>query len=79
MDAFAFLKHNSPDRITAVAAEAGTTFEYFKQIAYGHRRPSVLLAKRLVETSHGELDFEDLLLSPERREQRLAEAPAREG
>ncbi|HBR96874.1 MAG TPA: transcriptional regulator [Gammaproteobacteria bacterium] len=44
-----------------VAERAGTNRAYFYQIAKGIRRPSVELAKRLVEASDNELSFLKLM------------------
>ncbi len=62
MDALAFLeKHGKPVCI-AVAELAGTKWEYFSQIAYGHRRPSVDLAHRLVAASTELVEDQDARL-----------------
>ena len=45
----------------ALAEAAGTNYDYFYQIAIGHRRPSVELAQRLVEASDGQLELIALL------------------
>lgn len=42
-----FLKNSSSDERKKVAGLAGTTVNYFWQVAGGHRKPSALLAKRL--------------------------------
>lgn len=63
MDAKTFLDTHGEDRSRQVAEGAGTKLGYFKQIAYGHRRPSPDLAERLVTSSEGELDFVSLLKS----------------
>lgn len=51
MDAFAFLEKHGKHVTTTVAEMAGTNWAYFSQIAYGHRRPSVDLAEKLVAAS----------------------------
>ncbi len=51
MDALSFLKKHGRDLTSEVCEEAGTSIEYFSQIAYGHRSPSVPLAKELVSAS----------------------------
>lgn len=61
MDARTFLDTHGEERCRQVAEAAGSKLGYFKQIAYGHRRPSPDLAERLVESSGGELDFISLL------------------
>ena len=51
MDALAFLEKHGKEVATEVAEAAGTNWQYFSQIAYGHRRPSVDLAHKLVNAS----------------------------
>lgn len=63
MDALQFLRHEGSAEATRVAERAGTNFAYFRQIAHGHRRPSVDLAQRLVEASDHRLEFTALLLA----------------
>lgn len=73
MDARAFLDKHGKEICVRVAKLAGTKWVYFSHIAYGHRRPSPDLARRLVAASAGvvrkpddQLDFESLL--PPKRE-----------
>jgi hypothetical protein len=47
----AFLAKHGQAVATSIAEAAGTNWPYFKQIAYGHRRPSVELANALVVAS----------------------------
>lgn len=61
MNPYKFFKTKEKEEVARVAKGAGTTFEYFQQIAHGHRRPSYGLAKRLVGASNGELDLTGLL------------------
>jgi transcriptional regulator with XRE-family HTH domain len=61
MDALTYLNLYGKEKATKVAKKAGTNYAYFSQIAYGHRRPSVELALKLVEASKQELDFVSLL------------------
>lgn len=61
MDAKQFLDEFGRDAATRVAESAGSNYAYFSQLAYGHRRPSVDLAERLIEASEGKLTFEGLL------------------
>lgn len=63
MDALEFLKTFGRAAAEKLASDAGTSYAYFNQIAYGHRRPSVELALKLVEESAQRLSFERLLLS----------------
>jgi hypothetical protein len=51
MDAGSFLDKHGKDICRRVAEKAGTKWEYFTQIAHGHRRPSVELAEQLVAAS----------------------------
>lgn len=48
---------------TRIAQAAGTTREYFYQVATGRRNASPSLAMRLVHASGGRLDFMALVLS----------------
>jgi hypothetical protein len=61
MDAKAFLDTHGREEATRIARDAGTNYAYFSQIAYGHRRPSVDLAERLVKASGSRMSFEALL------------------
>jgi len=79
MDALEFLNRHGKAVAEAVAKDAGTNFAYFSQIAYGHRRPSVDLAKRLVLSSavyvdgaSDQLDLLSLLTALPARERRQA-------
>jgi hypothetical protein len=51
MDAKSFLEKHGRDTAERVALSAGTNWPYFSQIAHGHRRPSVDLARKLVTAS----------------------------
>ena len=64
MDAREYLKSNGRAHCKLVAEQAGTTLAYFEQIAYGFRRPSVSLAKRLDEASKGALHAQQLVFAP---------------
>ena len=64
MDAKTFIATFGVAEATRVAVAAKTNYAYFSQIAYGHRRPSVNLANRLVKESGDRLDFVMLLNSP---------------
>lgn len=61
MNAKEYLDKFGKDRCTEICRVAGTSYAYFNQIAYGHRRPSVDLAQKLVDASDGELDLLALL------------------
>ena len=74
MDALGFLKKHGTAVATEVAEAAGSNFAYFKQIAHGHRRPSVDLANDLVEASvarfpnpEHQLDFVSLMNSKKQK------------
>lgn len=53
MDARTYLKNHSAEAVEQLALLSGTTLAYFKQIAYGARKPSPELAKRIAENSRG--------------------------
>lgn len=61
MDAKTFITEFGRKEARRVAEAAGTSYVYFSQLAYGHRRPSVYLAERLVAASDGRMSFEALL------------------
>jgi hypothetical protein len=61
MNAFDFMRTHGTGEAGRVAEAAGSNLAYFKQIAYGHRRPSIDLAQRLVEASDRRLDLIELL------------------
>lgn len=55
------LKALPKDRIESIAKQAGTTPDYLTdQLANGHRRPSIKLAKKLVRALPGALVLADL-------------------
>lgn len=68
MDAKNYLLKNGRDKAKQVAESAGTTIDYFNQLASGNRRPSVKLANQLVKCSDGEMDFVSLLNSTQQQE-----------
>lgn len=59
MNALDFLEKHGKDVATKVAERAGTNWAYFSQIAHGHRRPSVDLARELVSASEREIKSPD--------------------
>ena len=61
MDASAFLRKHGVEVCKQVSKKAGTSYEYFSQLAYGHRRPSSAMAQKLVEAS------EELIKKPSER------------
>lgn len=68
MDAKTYIQEQGRESAKKVAEDAGTTFEYFNQIAYGHRRPSIKLAQKLVASSNGKLEFVALLTAMKSKE-----------
>lgn len=48
MDTYNFIALHGKPVAAEIAELAGTNYVYLAQIAYGHRRPSVGLARRLV-------------------------------
>ena len=72
MDAKTYLDKYGKEKAKTVAEGAGTTIEYFQQIASGNRRPSVKLTKKLIESSENELDFVSLLTAKEKQMQEAA-------
>jgi hypothetical protein len=67
MDAKTFIETHGWDEAVRVAKAAGTTREYFYQIANGFRNASPPLAQRLVEASDGRLDLMTLIMATEDR------------
>jgi hypothetical protein len=61
MDAFEFLRVHGPKESERVAVRAGTTYAYFRQIAYGHRFPSRGLALALEHASDGRMTLYHLM------------------
>lgn len=51
MNAREFLECHSRQQLEAFCAKAGTNRAYFSQIAYGHRRPSPEMCRRLEAAS----------------------------
>lgn len=63
MDAMTFWKTHGKDRVIALCADVGTTYNYWKHIAHRRKRPGVDLARRMVTATNGELTL-DMLLPP---------------
>lgn len=61
MDAYQYLKLYGKKTAESVCAVVGTSYGYYKQIAYGHRAPSMELAHKLVEATNGEIDVVSLM------------------
>ncbi len=60
MDALTFLKTAGKSEAERVAIAAGSNYVYFSQIAYGHRRASPDLARKLVKESGGQMTLAKL-------------------
>lgn len=63
MNAKHFIDTYGKDEAIRIAEQAGTTFEYFRHIAYGNRSASPKLAKKLVEASEHRLTFNLLIFA----------------
>ena len=61
MDAMTYWKAHGREAVMQLCDKVGTTYNYWKHIANRRKRPSVDLARRLVEHSGGKLTFEKLL------------------
>jgi len=53
MDMKTFLKTSDKSELILAAELSGTTVDYFRQIAGGHRKASPLLAKKIEESTGG--------------------------
>jgi hypothetical protein len=60
MDVKTYLKETDRALAEAVAARAGTTYDYLIQLAGQHRKPSPDLARKLVKASRGKLTLGEL-------------------
>lgn len=63
MKAKTFIETYGNDEAKRVAEQAGTTFEYFRHIAYGNRNASPRLAEKLVVASDHRLTFKLLIFA----------------
>ena len=63
MDARHYYQTTPTEQVKAMCERAGTNIAYFRQIAYGHRRPSPKLARRFHQASNGQLELH--LLRPD--------------
>jgi len=61
MDAYQYLKAYGKNACERVAEKCGTSYGYYKQIAYGHRKPSLSLCEKFVEATNGEIDVTSLM------------------
>ena len=60
MDLLEFKKKYKSGRFNGVARRSGTTPDYLKQIAYGYRKPSGVLARRIEKATEGMITREEL-------------------
>lgn len=60
-----FLDQYGKPEAERVAKAARTNYAYFSQIAYGHRRASSALARRLAQESGGRMTEMDILYPDE--------------
>lgn len=67
MDIKSFLKNSTLDEREQVAAEAGTSVAYLRQLAGRHRNCSKVLAERLERASRGRINAQAAMF-PERFE-----------
>lgn len=67
MTAYEYLQRYGKPRAAQVALDAGSCYEYFSHLAYGHRTPSARLAQKLVTESNGEMSLSELLFPPKRK------------
>lgn len=61
MDMRQYLDQHGTDAVKTLAGKAESSYAYLSQIAYGHRRPSPKLAKKLEELTDGEITRHELL------------------
>lgn len=66
MSPYEYFKTRSAAEVEGVCSRAGTKISYFEQIAYGHRRPSYELAKKLSEASGDVMSVDELMAARER-------------
>ena len=74
VSAMSFWQRHGAQHCARLAQDAGTTYAYWKQIANQRKRPSIELARRLVQASQGELSLE-LLLFPITEQRHKGAAP----
>lgn len=60
MDAKTFYLNTPKDELERVVKAAGIKMAYFRQIAYGHRKPSPEVTHKLVRFSGGAMTVEKL-------------------
>ncbi len=61
MDAMSYWKAHGREPVIALCDKVGTTYNYWKHIANKRKRPSVDLARRMVEATGGALTLDELL------------------
>lgn len=57
----AWWRASRPERVREVCAEAGISYDHFKNVAAGRRRMSPAKAAVFVKASHGRLKFQQLM------------------
>lgn len=55
------LKIEGREKIKELCAVCGTNYAYYKHMAAGRRRPSIDLARRMIEASNERLTLKDLI------------------
>jgi hypothetical protein len=60
MDVKTYLSETDKASAEAMAARAGTTYDYLIQLAGHHRKPSPDLSRKLVKASRGKLTLPEL-------------------
>jgi len=61
MDAMTYWKAHGRETVMQLCDKVGTTYNYWKHIANRRKRPSVDLARRMVEESGGKMTLNELL------------------
>ncbi len=72
MDAMTFWRERGTEQVKQLCEATGTTYSYWKHIANRRKRPSVDLARRMVEYTEGVLTLDELL--PPRSQMRVTDA-----
>ena len=61
MTPFEFMKSRNKDEVSQLAKAAGTTPEYFEQIARGYSNASIKLGKKLSKESGGVMTLAEII------------------
>lgn len=67
MTPYDYFRSRTQAELEGVCTQAGTKISYFEQIAYGHRRPSYELAKKLSAASGEAMSVDELMSARERQ------------